>query len=287
MDVGGLAESQYGVISRAQAREVMSASAVDRRIANGHFVVVHPGVYRIRGAPVTGRQRAMAATLWGGETAVISHTTSARLLRLDAIQTSGMHMIVNRRGIESDLVVVHRGLVPRADRVTVDGIPCTSATRTLIDCAPFVDGESLETAFELARRMGLTSVRAVEQRIGRGRPGTTMMRDVLRHATVRPKESKLEVKFARLLRSSALPRPQPQIEIAAYRVDYLWPRYKAVCECDGFEWHGSRLQWKRDRRRIAAIEAAGYRITHVTWDDVTKYPNETLARIGLTLRTVA
>jgi hypothetical protein len=67
MDVGGLAESQYGVISRAQAREVMSASAVDRRIANGHFVVVHPGVYRIRGAPVTGRQRAMAATLWAAK----------------------------------------------------------------------------------------------------------------------------------------------------------------------------------------------------------------------------
>jgi very-short-patch-repair endonuclease len=287
MNVYELAARQYGVISRAQARTVMSSSAVDRRIANGHFVVVHPAVYRIRGAPVTGRQRAMAATPWGGDTAVVSHSTGARLLRLDAIPASDLHLTVNRRGLESGVVVVHGGLVSRADRVTVDGIPCTSATRTLIDCAPFVDGETLETAFELARRMGLTSIRAVEQRIGRARPGTTMMRDVLRHAAVRPKESRLEVKFARLLRSSALPRPQPQIEIGEYRVDYLWPRYKAVCECDGFEWHGSRLQWKRDRRRIAAIEAAGYRVTHVTWDDVTKYPTETLARIGRTLRTVA
>jgi very-short-patch-repair endonuclease len=57
-----------------------------------------------------------------------------------------------------------------------------------------------------------------------------------------------------------------------------------VCECDGFEWHGDRLRWKRDRRRIAAIEAAGWRVVHVTWEDVTRYPVETLDRLALALR---
>ena len=47
------------------------------------------------------------------------------------------------------------------------------------------------------------------------------------------------------------------------------------CECDGFEHHGTRLQWKRDRRRVAAIEATGWRLVHLTWDDVTRRSSET------------
>jgi len=113
------------------------------------------------------------------------------------------------------------------------------------------------------------------------------MREVLRHAHARPRESKLEVRFARLLRASALPSPESQIEIAGYRVDYLWRAYRSIVECDGFAWHGSRLQWKRHRRRIATIEAAGCTITHVTWDDVTKYPAQTLDRLRLALRRAA
>lgn len=62
---------------------------------------------------------------------------------------------------------------------------------------------------------------------------------------------------------------------------------RTVCECDGFEWHGKRLQWRRDRRRVAAIEAAGWNIVHVTWDDVTQRPAETLDRLAFALRRAA
>src|SRR5256885_16341277 len=103
-------------------------------------------------------------------------------------------MTVARRGLRSKSVELYHSELTRPERVTVDGIPCTSATRTLIDCATSVDGETLETAFEQARRMGLTSIGAVHARIGRGRPGSALMRDVLRHAEARPKESRLEVK---------------------------------------------------------------------------------------------
>ncbi len=71
--------------------------------------------------------------------------------------------------------------------------------------------------------------------------------------------------------------------IGSYRVDYAWLRFRTICECDGFEWHGNRLQWKRDRRRIATIEAANWQMVHVTWDDVTKRRSETLDRIGMAL----
>lgn len=59
------------------------------------------------------------------------------------------------------------------------------------------------------------------------------------------------------------------------------------CECDGFEHHGSRLAWKRDRGRLATIEAAGWRIVHVTWADVTRDPGQTLDRIAIALTAAA
>ena len=223
MDVEELAESQYGLVTRDQACERMSESAVDRRLATGRWAAVHPGVYRIKGAPVTGRQRAMAATLWGGPSAAISHTAAARLLRLDAIKFERLHLTVDRRGLRSESIHIHTGPLTRAGFVRVDGIPCTSATRTLVDCALLVDEEVLETAVEHARRMGLTSIRAIERQLGRGRPDSAVSDEVLTHTHARPKESRLEVKLARLLRKSGLPKPEPQFEIGKYRVDYAWP----------------------------------------------------------------
>jgi very-short-patch-repair endonuclease len=95
------------------------------------------------------------------------------------------------------------------------------------------------------------------------------------------------VKLARLLRNSALPKPERQYPVGRYRLDFAWPSRRIGCECDGFEHHGSRLAWKRDRRRLAVIEAADWRIVHVTWADVTREPDQTLDRLSLALRTAA
>ena len=288
MNVDELAETQHGLITRAQAAELISQSAIDRRLKAKRWIPVFPAVYRVPGAPQTPHQIALAATMWAGDESAVSHLAASGLLRLGMPDPMWIDVMVHRdSGLSSEKVVLHRCANGRADRVTVDGIRCTSATRTLIDCASLVDGETLEHAFEQARRMGLTSIRAVEQRLVRGRPGSALVRDVLRHAQARPKESKLEVKLARLLRTSTLPPPVAQYEIGCYRVDYAWPARRAICECDGFEWHGSGLQWKRDRRRIAAIEAPGWNLVHVTWDDVTHRPTETLDRIAFALRRAA
>jgi very-short-patch-repair endonuclease len=63
----------------------------------------------------------------------------------------------------------------------------------------------------------------------------------------------------------------------------LWRDEGIVVECDGFEAHSGHLRWKRDRRRCAAIEALGLRIVHITWDDVTGRPDETVERLWLAI----
>jgi very-short-patch-repair endonuclease len=58
-------------------------------------------------------------------------------------------------------------------------------------------------------------------------------------------------------------------------------------ECEGFEYHGSRLQWKSDKTRTAWLERQGWRPVSVTRDDVTKQPVETFDRIAIALGLLA
>jgi very-short-patch-repair endonuclease len=290
--IAAIAEQQFGVFSRAQACDAtLSEYAMSRRAASGRWEELFPGVYRLPGTTRTGRQRAMAAVLWGGETSAIAYTTAALLLRLGVPRRDDVHLaVLSGGGLRSDAVVLHRtATLPPGDVVVVDGIRCTGATRTIIDCAALLDDETLENAFEQARRMGLTSVSAfacrAEEVCGRGRAGSTRVRRLLalQAPGARPLESRLEVKLARLLRNRSVPTPERQVKVGRFRLDFAWPEQRIGCECDGFEHHGARLAWKRDRGRLAEIEAAGWRIVHVTWDDVTQRPDQTIARVALAL----
>ena len=55
-------------------------------------------------------------------------------------------------------VVIHRGPPLHPDDVTTHmGIPVTSPSRTLIDCAEFMTAGELRAAFARARELGLTA----------------------------------------------------------------------------------------------------------------------------------
>jgi very-short-patch-repair endonuclease len=296
-----VAASQYGVITKQQALDAgMTERQVDHRVAERRWLIVHPGVYRVSGAPMSARQRAMAACLWLGDDAAVSHTTAARLLRFDGLpKKTLLHLSVpldrRRSAVKPRPFVLHRvAQLEGQDRVDVDGIRCTSPTRTLLDLAAVLYEEQLEIAFESARRLGLVSVDGIAARFtqvaGRGKKGSAKVRRLLEHQHVgtRPLESPLEVKLWRLLRDSHLPMPERQVTLAApsgaiYRVDFLWREHRVVVECDGFEAHAGHLRWKRDRRRLADIELLGHRVTHVTWDDVARRPGDTVRRITLAL----
>jgi very-short-patch-repair endonuclease len=173
--------------------------------------------------------------------------------------------------------------------VQVDGIQSTNATRTLIDSAPLLDSEQLEVAFESARRMGLTTgsvfARRAHELSGKGHAGTAAIRRLLSHQRSGDAalQYRLEVKTARLLRSSTLPQPGRQHQVGKYSLDFAWLRRMFAVECEGYEVHGNRLAWKRDKRRTAALEALGWRLMFVSWDDVVRHSEQTLERIRLAL----
>ncbi len=79
-------------------------------------------------------------------------------------------------------VVVHHAPSLHPDDVTVvDGIPCTSVSRTLIDLAEVMDKDELRACFQRARELGMLDLDAVEASFGRveWRPSLAMVRDVI------------------------------------------------------------------------------------------------------------
>jgi len=293
-----LAAGQHGVFTRAQARARGALDHdIDRRLAAGRWELVLPAVLRVAGAPGSDHQRHAAAALWCAPDGVLSHRTAAVRYALDAVGNDPqLHVLVPsaRTLSRQPGLVVHRtAVLERVDRYVVDGIPLTAPARTIIDLAGSLPAEALEAAFESARRMGLVTGSQLAQRFealgGKGRAGSGRVRALLAQQAEVPAGSRLEVRVARALRRAGLPQPVRQHPVAAddgrrFRLDFAWPDLRVGLECDGFAWHGDRLQWKSDRRRIAAIEALGWRLVFVTWDDVTRRVEEMLHRVELALR---
>ncbi len=235
---------------------------------------------------------------------VVSHASAARLMKLGGeFVAAPIHVTVDARRHQSRLskilvedathlffpIRVHRHDGSVDPTVTVDGLRCVDAARVLIDVAPLVSAESLEAAFERARVLGLVSLESLARRFallcGRGRPGTIKVRQLLAGARPGALDSRLEVQAARMLRGSRLAEPTRQLRVVAganrnFRLDFAWPQWGVALETEGFEWHGSRAQWKHDHRRTAALERAGWRIVVATWDDIVQSPSETVERLA-------
>ena len=79
-----VAERQYGVITRAQLRMCLPDHRIHTLLARGDIERAYTGVFRVAGSYPSARQRAMAAVLWCGDDALLSHSTAAELMRLPA-----------------------------------------------------------------------------------------------------------------------------------------------------------------------------------------------------------
>lgn len=114
-------------------------------------------------------------------------------------------------------------------------------------------------------------------------PGSRRTRRALALADGRsesPQESRLRVRLV----LAGLPPPTPQYEVRhrgrfVARVDLAYPERKLAIEYDG-AWHGAAGQLGRDRRRLNALVAAGWRVIHVTAADL-----HSLDQVIATIRT--
>ena len=201
------------------------------------------------------------------------------------------------RGRKIDGIRFHRVRPPRRDEVgTVDGIPCTSPARTLVDLAGTVGDWTLRSCFERAAQKRYLDVPAIEASMDPGRRGNPSLRKLIaewrRAAAIAKKgklKSPLEAKVLPLLLRRDFPAPHlnAPVEIANGRieVDFLWPDHRLVVEADSRDFHGTDLAFERDRWRDRELMLAGYstlRVTHQQAErEATAVANAIAARLTL------
>jgi very-short-patch-repair endonuclease len=237
----------------------------------------------------------MAAALWLPG-AVVSHRAAAALWEFEGCAPGCVELSTRgSRTIKAKGLTLHRvaGLEP-ADITSVGPIPVTTPTRTIADICGLMDRDRVEPALDDALRRGLTSLprlRWTAQRLGgRGRPGARLLADLLdeRRPGWTPPASQLESRLSALLKRAGLRTPASQFEIRDQgrllaRVDFAYPDAKVAIEADGYRYHSGRVAWQRDLTRRNALTSRGWRILHVTWDDLAARPKEILAGIRAAL----
>ena len=220
----------------------------------------------------------MAAVLACGEGAVISHRSAGALLELLDVSPRVIDVIAPpSRGRVIDGIYLHRVRPPRVEETgTVDGIPCTSPSRTLVDLAGTVGSWTLGSAFERAAHKRLLDIAAIEASIDprrRGMKGLFALVEKWRAAAPLTKtrgklKSPLEAKVLPLLTRRDIPPPliNAPVKIADGRieVDFLWPDQRFAVEADSRDFHGAAMAFERDRWRDRELMRAGYSVLRVT-----------------------
>lgn len=258
---------QHGVIARRQLFELgFLRDAVRRRTEAERLFEVQPQVYSLI-PEVHTRGRMMAAVLTCGPRAVLSHRAAAAVWDLGPWPTGPVDVtapvaLKPRAGIR-----LHRA---RVEGVAKDGFPVTTVTRTLIDQASQLPLGRLRDQFEAAERHGVLDVKGVSEEM-HGKRGAKKIRALLAEWTdPEPTRSELERAFRDLCRQAGLPPPSQNVSLHGYEVDAYWPDTGVVVELDGWEHHKTRRAFEDDRRRAAALEAAGYRVLRFTWRQVKR-----------------
>jgi very-short-patch-repair endonuclease len=257
----------------------MGEGAIAHAVRCGDLHRIFRGAYALGYPTHDGDQsRLRAAALACGADAVISHRSAAALLGLLDKGPAVIDVIAPpSRGRKIDGIRFHRVRTPRLNEVgTVDGIPCTSPARTLVDLAGMVGDWTLRGAFERAAQRRLLDIAAIEASMDPGRRGVGSLRALVeewRRAAPAAKKgrlkSPLEAKVLPLLLRRDLPTPHlnAPVEIAEGRieVDFLWPEDRFVVEADSRDFHGTAVAFERDRWRDRELMRAGYstlRVTH-------------------------
>lgn len=285
-----LANSQWGVVARWQLESIgVTLSMLKTRVARGSLTRLHRGVYVVGHRQLRPQAHTLAAVLAVGPGAVASHRDAAWLHGLRPGNHARTDVTTTRRGVASHgRIAVHRTSALHAEDVTeVDGIPVTTVARTLADLAGVVPPDHLAKALSEAERLLMLDMRALERAIERTRtrtgPGLTRLRAVLAdHAAhgVEHDRSRMERRFAALVREAGLPRPRLNHLVEGVEVDAVWPRERVAVELDSWSFHHHRRAFQRDREKGNALAAAGWTVLRFTYRDVTERPREVAARLS-------
>ena len=78
----------------------------------------------------------------------------------------------------------------------------------------------------------------------------------------------MEVRFLDLCERHRLPTPAANVWVEGLLVDAIWPGQRVIVELDGFQYHRTRSDQRRDAERDRRLALAGYVVLRFGWHDV-------------------
>ncbi len=274
VDLVRLASRQDDVVARWQLLAAgWSESAVEHRTAG--LRVVHAGVFLAGHAPVTQRQRWRAAVLSAPASALNQVSGAAcwsfrpHLGRIETIVRPGDG---GPRRFGS--LRVFRSLTLEGDVTVRDGLPITTAARTLLDLSPRLSDRALRKAFREALRLRVTTAQDVVATLDRhpGRRGTARLRALAERYARLPihrTRSDAEAMALEVLDRARIPIPRVNEHVAGEEADLSWPEHRLIVEIDGPNFHRLRDE---DARKTAVWRRAGHTVRRIPSDDVFDHP---------------
>lgn len=212
----------------------------------------------------------MAAVLALG--GFLSHRSAAALWRVLPSKPGPIDISVVGDGGRSarNGIRIHRSRTLRPHDTTRRlGIAVTTPTRTFIDLrraaargdVGAVSAEEMRQAIRQAGVLGLRVDAAVEADNTR---------------------SELEYLFLRLCERHRLPKPEVNVRIDSFLVDFIWRDRRLIIETDGYRYHRGHAAFEEDHDRDLKLKALGYEVIRLTYRQVVDDPN----RIADTLRVL-
>ena len=276
----------------------LSETSIRRWVRSGRLFRKHRGVYAVGRTSLTAKGRAYAAVRASGAGAAVSGRCAAivRDLLLVAMPAQ-IEVVVPGTGARPVRGIRRRSSTTLApgDVSEVEGIPCTTVARTLVDLGDREAERIVEQAWARAELLRVFDRRAVEdaaRRAGTTR-GARIARGLLASAATPPLTDTEIEEFLLAEVRPALKPPECQRWITfddggpAIRADFLWPAERLVVEADGGAAHMTRRAFEDDRRRDQRLAAAGYTVVRFTWrqlsddpDNVRRVVRQLLARLA-------
>jgi Transcriptional regulator, AbiEi antitoxin/Protein of unknown function (DUF559) len=282
------ARQKHGVIGRTELLALgVSDNAIAYRVAIGRLFRIHRGVYSIVPPSMLSRNgRYMAAVLAGTDGALVSFRPAAALQGLRNTPAGLIDITIpgpTARKISGVRVHSSRCLDP-ADRDEIEGIPCTTWARTIVDLAAIEPRTGLVRLIERAQILQLFDGQVLDAAMTRanGKKGVGALRAIFAELHDDPPHtaSAFERDFLFFTAEYGLPTPIVNGWVLGYQVDFQWEEQKLIVEADDRTTHSTPIAFERDRERDLVLELAGWHVLRVSARQLRQQPGRVAALIA-------
>lgn len=272
-----------GLILRDRAlREGVDPDQIMKALRTGRIRRVQRCVYVRRGLETAPLALARAAVLSSGVMdAVASHQTAARVHGIaipDGRWPEHITVARDERRIRRRELICHGRALAQGEVERRDGVPITTAVRSLLDMSAEVSRLSAVWAIDDAIRREIVSARQIAMSLSArpGGRGDGVIKLRVAEADGRA-ESILETAGRLALKDAGVVMPTAQYEVfnggeLVARLDAAYPERQLGIEFDGVAVHNAPRALYRDRQRQNRLLHLGWTLLRFTWWDVVHDP---------------